>query len=123
MKIGTALCDDVAMADERRRPYWDTDPPEQPTSTVPQGYGPTGPSPETAPEEVTNCYGHPKVPTKLRCSRCDRPICGRCAIPATVGQHCPECVADARRSAPKVRSQMMSTAPAVMTILAVNVVM
>jgi rhomboid protease GluP len=32
-------------------------------------------------------------------------------------------VAEARRSAPKVRSQMMSTAPAVMTILAVNVAM
>jgi membrane associated rhomboid family serine protease len=73
--------------------------------------------------EQTFCYAHPDTPTGLSCSRCGRPICGRCAIPATVGQHCPECVAEARRSAPKVRSQMMATAPAVMTILAINVLM
>ena len=75
----------------------------------------------TAPEETEYCYGHPKTPTKLHCSRCDRPICGRCAIPASVGQHCPECVAEARKSAPKVRSAMMATSPVVTTILAINV--
>jgi len=69
----------------------------------------------------TYCYAHPKTPTKLRCSRCDRPICGRCAIPASVGQHCPECVAEARRTAPKVRSAMAATAPAVMAILGINI--
>ncbi|MDP9067083.1 MAG: rhomboid family intramembrane serine protease [Actinomycetota bacterium] len=67
------------------------------------------------------CYGHPKEPTRLRCSRCERPICGRCAIPASVGQHCPECVADARRTAPKIRSTMQATAPAVMTIIGIDV--
>lgn len=76
----------------------------------------------TAPEETEYCYGHPKTPTKLHCSRCDRPICGRCAIPASVGQHCPECVAEARKSAPKVRSAMMATSPVVTTILALNVI-
>jgi membrane associated rhomboid family serine protease len=73
-----------------------------------------------SPEDVTYCVGHPDTPTKLRCSRCERPICGRCAIPATVGQHCPWCVAEARRSAPKVRSTMAANAPAVLTIVAVN---
>lgn len=78
---------------------------------------------ETSPSEETEyCYGHPKTPTKLHCSRCDRPICGRCAIPASVGQHCPECVAEARKSAPKVRSAMAATAPVVMTIIGINVV-
>jgi membrane associated rhomboid family serine protease len=72
-------------------------------------------------EEETYCYAHPKTPTRLRCSRCDRPICGRCAIPASVGQHCPECVAEARKSAPKVRSAIVKTAPAVVTIIALNV--
>lgn len=67
------------------------------------------------------CYGHPKEPTRLRCSRCDRPICGRCAIPASVGQHCPECVAEARKSAPKVRSVMRATAPATMGIIGIVV--
>jgi membrane associated rhomboid family serine protease len=71
--------------------------------------------------EETYCYGHPDTPTKLRCTRCGRPICGRCAIPASVGQHCPECVAEARRSAPKVRSAIASTAPAVTAILAINI--
>ena len=79
--------------------------------------------PEVISEDTEYCYGHPKTPTKLHCSRCDRPICGRCAIPASVGQHCPECVAEARKNAPKVRSAMAATAPVVMTILAINVAM
>lgn len=75
----------------------------------------------TDAEAITYCYGHPGTPTKLRCSRCDRPICGRCAIPASVGQHCPECVAEARRTAPKVRSVLRATAPVVYGIIAINV--
>ncbi|HEX2235033.1 MAG TPA: rhomboid family intramembrane serine protease [Actinomycetota bacterium] len=71
-------------------------------------------------EEVTYCHGHPDTPTKLRCSRCDRPICGRCAIPATVGQHCPWCLAEARRSAPRIRSTMAANAPVVLAIVVVN---
>lgn len=67
------------------------------------------------------CYGHPDTPTRLCCTRCDRPICGRCAIPASVGQHCPECVAEARRSTPKVRSALRAAAPAVYAILVVNI--
>lgn len=72
-------------------------------------------------DETEYCYGHPKTATKLHCTRCERPICGRCAIPASVGQHCPECVAEARKSAPKVRTAMAATAPVVMTILGINI--
>ena len=72
--------------------------------------------------EQLYCYGHPKTATRLRCSRCDRPICGKCAIPASVGQHCPECVADARRSAPRVKSVARATAPAVLTIMGICIV-
>jgi membrane associated rhomboid family serine protease len=43
------------------------------------------------------CYRHPDRPTGLRCSRCDRPICGECAHPAAVGQLCPD---DARQRTP-----------------------
>ncbi|MGH2749708.1 MAG: rhomboid family intramembrane serine protease [Actinomycetota bacterium] len=71
--------------------------------------------------EQLYCYGHPKTPTRLRCSRCERPICGRCAIPASVGQHCPECVAEARKSAPKVRTALRANAPGVYTIIGINV--
>jgi membrane associated rhomboid family serine protease len=42
---------------------------------------------QTAP---TYCYRHPDRQTGLRCSRCDRPICGECANPAPVGQLCPD---------------------------------
>ncbi|CAN5668808.1 rhomboid family intramembrane serine protease [soil metagenome] len=81
---------------------------------------PRSPEPTVDGSEVTYCSGHPDTPTKLRCSRCDRPICGRCAIPATVGQHCPWCIAEARKSAPRVRSAMAATAPVVIAIVAVN---
>jgi membrane associated rhomboid family serine protease len=67
------------------------------------------------------CYLHPGTSTRLRCSRCDRPICGRCAIPASVGQHCPECVAEARRSTRRAKPALQAAAPAVFAILAVNI--
>lgn len=73
-------------------------------------------------EEETFCYGHPDTPTRLHCTRCDKPICGRCAVPASVGQHCVWCVAEARKSAPKVRSTMQANSPAVLVILIVNLV-
>jgi len=73
--------------------------------------------------EETYCYGHPKTPTRLRCSRCDRPICGRCAIPASVGQHCPECVAEARRTTRRPRSVLRATAPVVLALIVANVLM
>lgn len=72
--------------------------------------------------EELYCYNHPKTATRLRCTRCDRPICGRCAIPASVGQHCPNCVAEARKSAPRVRSVNVSGSPATYVFLAVNVI-
>lgn len=72
--------------------------------------------------EETYCYGHPDTPTRLRCTRCDKPICGRCAVPASVGQHCVWCVAEARKNAPKVRSTLQATSPAVLTIIVINVI-
>ena len=83
---------------------------------------PATPRTETGEAEQLYCYGHPKTATRLRCSRCDRPICGKCAIAASVGQHCPECVADARRSAPRVKSVARATAPAVLTIMGICIV-
>lgn len=40
---------------------------------------------------LTYCYIHPDRETGLRCTSCDRPICGECATQAAVGQLCPEC--------------------------------
>lgn len=77
---------------------------------------------QTADENVdTYCYGHPNRPTRLQCSRCERYICGQCAVPASVGQHCPECVAEARKSAPRVRTAMAVNAPVTRAIIVVTV--
>jgi membrane associated rhomboid family serine protease len=53
------------------------------------------PSPPAPTIEV--CYRHPDVQTRVHCTRCERPICPDCMIPAPVGFQCPECVAEARR--------------------------
>lgn len=37
------------------------------------------------------CVHHPRTPTRLSCSQCDAPICGRCVRPSAVGQRCPKC--------------------------------
>lgn len=43
-------------------------------------------------EAVLTCYVHPDRPTKLRCNRCNRPICVSCAIQTPVGYRCRECI-------------------------------
>ena len=38
------------------------------------------------------CANHPTVETSLRCNRCGKPICAKCAISTPTGYRCPECV-------------------------------
>jgi membrane associated rhomboid family serine protease len=52
------------------------------------------PPPPTLDER---CYRHPDVSTGVHCTRCGRPICTECMIPAPVGHQCPECVGSARQ--------------------------
>lgn len=42
---------------------------------------------------VRTCYRHPDSPAGVVCQRCGRPICPRCMNQASVGFHCPECLA------------------------------
>lgn len=49
------------------------------------------------PPTTERCYRHPNVETGVHCTRCSRPICPECMIPAPVGHQCPDCVAQARR--------------------------
>lgn len=39
------------------------------------------------------CSYHPNVLTRLRCSKCGKPICPRCAVETPVGFRCPDCAA------------------------------
>ena len=56
------------------------------------------PSPPAPTIEV--CYRHPEVPTRVHCTRCERPICPDCMTPTRVGMRCPECA----RERTKVRT-------------------
>jgi membrane associated rhomboid family serine protease len=64
------------------------------------------------------CYRHPKEATRVHCTRCNRPICTDCMIPAPVGHQCPECVAEARRAfrqGPAARARVRSLRSTSMT--------
>ena len=52
------------------------------------------PTPDDVPpdDEVLYCANHPSVETVLRCNRCGKPICTRCAVRTPVGYRCRECV-------------------------------
>jgi hypothetical protein len=38
------------------------------------------------------CSNHPNVPTNLRCNRCGKPICVRCAVSTPTGYRCKDCI-------------------------------
>jgi len=42
--------------------------------------------------EILYCANHPNVETLLRCNRCERPICTKCAVKTPTGYRCKECV-------------------------------
>jgi hypothetical protein len=41
---------------------------------------------------VLYCANHPNVETLLRCNKCEKPICMKCAVKTPVGYRCRECV-------------------------------
>jgi len=43
-------------------------------------------------EAALVCANHPDRPTMLRCNRCEKPICIKCAVKTPVGYRCKECV-------------------------------
>jgi len=38
------------------------------------------------------CANHPQTETTLRCNRCEKPICAKCAVLTPTGYRCQECV-------------------------------
>ena len=55
-----------------------------------QNASPTAEAPVS--DEVMYCYRHPDVETRLRCNRCGKPICLKCAQLTDVGYRCPDCI-------------------------------
>jgi hypothetical protein len=43
-------------------------------------------------DTALHCANHPAVETTLRCNRCEKPICSKCAVQTPVGYRCRECV-------------------------------
>ncbi len=43
-------------------------------------------------DEVTYCAVHPDRETSLRCNKCDRLMCSKCAVQTPVGYRCRECI-------------------------------
>ena len=52
----------------------------------------------TAEAPKIYCANHPNVETSLRCYRCGRPICAKCARRTPTGYLCPECVRGQQKS-------------------------
>lgn len=42
--------------------------------------------------ETLYCANHPTRETMLRCNRCEKPICNKCAVHTPTGYRCKECV-------------------------------
>jgi uncharacterized membrane protein len=45
---------------------------------------------ETPPKMY--CANHPDVETSLRCNKCEKPICAKCAVLTPTGYRCKECI-------------------------------
>ena len=54
--------------------------------------------------QVPVCPRHPDRPSYVRCQRCGRPACPDCQRAAAVGFQCVDCVNEARRTTPEVRT-------------------
>ena len=48
--------------------------------------------PTTEEDAILYCTVHPDRETTLRCNKCGRPMCAKCAVQTPVGYRCRECV-------------------------------
>ncbi len=65
---------------------------------------------DSASDPTNFCYRHPDRQSFILCQRCGRTICPECQTQAAVGFHCPECVREARATAPRVKPRLVTSA-------------
>lgn len=75
------------------------------------------------PPVVEHCVRHPQVQTGRHCTRCDRPACNDCLVPAAVGSQCLDCVKAGRLPRSQRVRHWNATQPELVTraLVAVNV--
>ena len=56
------------------------------------GFHPAEPITADGPDSRTYCAVHPTIETSLRCNKCGRYMCSKCAVRTPVGYRCRECV-------------------------------
>jgi len=49
------------------------------------------------PSATIYCANHPSVETSLRCNKCEKPICAKCAVLTPTGYRCKECVREQQK--------------------------
>lgn len=52
----------------------------------------------TTVQQSLYCENHPNTETTLRCNRCDKPICAKCAVLTETGYRCTECVRNQQKT-------------------------
>ena len=62
---------------------------------------------------ITYCENHPNVESTLRCNRCEKPICTKCAVLTETGYRCKECV--------RIQQKTFDTATSFDYILAIGI--
>ncbi len=73
---------------------------------------------------MSTCYRHPSNRAGVSCQRCNRPICGSCMTPASVGFQCPECIKGAAKKSPVIRFNELRDGQPIVTqvLIALNVI-
>ena len=51
----------------------------------------------TQAEQTLYCANHPDTETGLRCNRCEKPICAKCAVRTPTGYRCRECIVNQQK--------------------------